>query len=72
MYKNAFLDFIYFLNKRKFAEKDRRVRRERNGTYKLLSGPGLSGYAEWKSEVSSSACSSSVAGNHENSSSVFS
>ena len=40
--------------------------------YNLEIGPGFCRYAEWKSETSSSACLSSMAGSQDNSSLVFS
>src|SRR5271163_286411 len=46
----------------KLSDKVKKKRKLKKSNYKRDAGPGLLGYAEWKSEVSSFACSSSVAG----------
>ena len=72
VYKIRFV-FSWTLNESKMKRSEiAENKRLRKITYSLESGPGLFGYAEWKSEMRSFACSSSTAGSHENSSSVFS
>ena len=54
------------------GRKDGRQKRKDGTVHIFYNGLGLSGYAEWKSDTSSFACSSSVVGSQENSSLVFS